>query len=113
MTEEEVLAARGEMGLKIHRRQRRKSGWSVYDAWSADGHILRIIGEIALYYREHKAGYPVGISEDEWNDILTRIGEPLIDYANRQFEAQFDDPMWEKATKALKLFAKWHAHFWD
>lgn len=113
MTEDEVLQARGKKGLKRHRKERKDRGWSVYDAWSADGHLLRMIGEVARYYRKHSAGYPAGMEEDEWNVVLDRIAEPLIDYANRQFDVPMDDALFDRAAEALHLFAEWHGHFWN
>lgn len=113
MNDKEVLVARGAKGLRKHHRQRIKRGWSIFDAWSADGHLLRQIGELALYYRNHKVGYPGCLEEAEWDDILTRIGEPLVDYADRQFDVPMDDPMFDRAREALELFASWHAHFWN
>lgn len=115
MTDKEVLQARGRRGLRQHHRERKMRGWSIFDAWSAEDHLLRLIGEMALHLRDHGHGYPASLTEEEWHDILTRIGEPLVEYVKDHYEWMYlseDDPR-TSASEALELFASWHADFWD
>lgn len=115
MDSKEVREARGWRGLIRHWRERAARGWSVYDWWSADTHITAVIGELALRYRDKGSGYPGGMTEEEWADILTRIGEPLIAYSRNKFQLVGDEEitLHEKAKEALLLFTEHYDHFWD
>lgn len=91
---------------------RGRNGFAAEDAWNGDVYLTGVIGTMALNLRDHGSAYPDSLTLDEWKDILTKIGEPLVAYAT----AKTQDPNSVNpglARDALRLFAEWFDHFWD
>ncbi len=99
--------------IPLHHKQRIERGWSDFDWYSGDVFLARVIGEMAAKYRGR--GRPFGLTEDQWDEILTKISEPLLEYAEKKFQLSLDEEtrLGEKAQKALRLFAKYFPDFWD
>jgi hypothetical protein len=81
--------------------------------WNGNAHLARVIGSMALLHREISHRYPVHLTPDEWNDILGRIGEPLMAYAAGINDLEGSGERIQAAKTALELFANWFDHFWD
>lgn len=81
--------------------------------WNGDTYLARIIGSMALLHRDIGNTHPESVSPDEWKSILTRIGEPLIAYAQDCDLSEGDKERRMAAKTALELFANWFDHFWD
>lgn len=96
-----------------HHAQRADRGWSDFDFWCADTYLMHVIGSIAAKFRDDGTGYPSGMTEHEWADILTRISDPLLAYADRTSIGPEEDELHAKAREALLLFAEHFGHFWD
>lgn len=99
-----------------HREQRAQRGWSDCDWWSGDTFLAKVIGEMAAKYRDDGCGHPASMTEQEWDDILTRISKPLLAYASDKFNVSTNDQevaLMKAAQDALRLFADHFPSFWD
>lgn len=97
-------------------KQRGEHGFSDQDWWNADQYLAGLIGTMALHLRDHGNGYPCQpeyMTEPEWKDILTKIGEPLVAYAEAKRLDVNSPETTEAARDALRLFAEWFDKFWD
>lgn len=54
-------------------------------------------------------GFPGGLSEKEWNDILDEIEEGFQDYLDHKYDWPFDST---KIDKAMELLNEWFAALW-
>ena len=84
---------------------------------NGDQYLARQIGSMALQHRDLGSGFPWEQTKESWKDILTRIGEPLLAYADGK---DVEDPgrtdfkkLNDDAKEAMKLFAEWFTAFWD
>ena len=96
--------------LELHKKQRAERGFSDYDFWSFDTYISAVLANYAEYAREHNHGYPIGITEQEWDEILEKIQIGFANNAEHSFDDKFKPELLEEA---LTLFAKWFQNFWD
>ena len=53
--------------------QRGKRGWADCDTWNFDTYIARVIKEGTEYLLEHQHGYPSGLTDKKWREILKEI----------------------------------------
>lgn len=82
--------------------------------WNGDVHLCRVIGTMALTHRDMGNCYPAELELQEWRDILTRIGEPLLDYAQHFEDIGGITPERRLAARdAMRLFAEWFEHLSD
>jgi hypothetical protein len=95
-----------------YRRVRGEHGFSEIDVWNADTYLAGLIGTMALWHRDHGSTYPDGMTVGEWHAILTKIGEPLVAYANGKFTEKAA-PLVTDAREALILFAQNFENLWD
>lgn len=96
--------------------QRIKRGYSTRDLWSFDTFIAAVVADACENLRDNGHGYPCEMTVDEWNDVLTRIAEPLKVWADEKFTTlTFDEEMkrYEKAREAMRLFADNLGSMWD
>jgi hypothetical protein len=103
-------------GNDVPRRERGERGFADVDWWNGDTYLAGVIGTMALRHRDSGTGYPQAMTVEEWKDTLTKIGEPLVAYADGKFEAADVDAervLAENARGALILFARHFTHFWD
>lgn len=105
--------------------QRGSRGWADYDAWGWCTHHARMTVGVLKYLREHKHGYPIGLTPAKWDKKL----QVMID----GFQAMLDDeddvtsykrlPRKEhrklifsrrrKLMLALKYFRTYYYNLWD
>lgn len=96
--------------------QRATRGYSTRDWWSFDGWICGVIGRACADLRDHGHGHPADTTEAEWNDVLTRISEPLLEYSEHHLEDlsyQREMARYEAAREAMHLFAENLGSMWD
>jgi hypothetical protein len=96
--------------------QRAKRGYSTCDWWSFDTYICGVIASACRDFRDHGIGHPSDVTEEEWDDTLTRIAEPLQAYSDGKFEVFTAEEMaaqYEAAREAMHLFAENLGSMWD
>lgn len=97
--------------------QRARRGYSDRDLWSLDTYICGVVGAGVEHLRRVSHGHPADLTEDEWDDILTRISGPLLAYSSEKFEDgyTYDEEMarYEAAREAMHLFAEHLGGMWD
>jgi hypothetical protein len=81
--------------------------------WKGHAFLALQIGAMALQHRDIGNTYPEQLTHDEWKNILTRIGEPLIAYAKGIDDYNGSLARETAAKEALELFAQWFMHLWD
>lgn len=84
--------------------QRGKRGWADCDVWSMDWYLIKTITPMLKHLKNVNHGYPYGITEEEWNNILSEMiagfeaGKHVLD-DNYLDEIQ---PDWYDASKETK-----------
>lgn len=100
-----------------HQRERVKNGYSWYDWISFDTYICQVVADSCQAFRLHGVGYPSGMTEAEWHDILHRIEMPLRWWAEQKFENSLDHKAemikYKEAQAAMALFAEHLGSMWD
>lgn len=87
-------------------QQRQDRGFDDTETWGLNITIAQFIVPRLKTFRELRCCYPVGITSEEWDDILRRMIEGFEEIAKDQ-TWKMDD---FKANMALELFKEW---FWD
>jgi len=106
--------------------QRGKRGWADCDTWSFHTYVAKIIKEGTEYLLEHQHGYPSGLTDERWREILKEIVW-AFDYLNNEdeiwwknlrcFGSEYADEyrkkQRKKARKGLVYFVKYFQYLWD
>jgi hypothetical protein len=75
--------------------------------WNLDTTVADLIARGCDEMRTNGTSYPADMGREAWEEILTRISEPLHNYANgKSIDAQ-------PAQEALRLFAEHLPRMWD
>lgn len=121
--------------------QRMYKGYGRCDTWSFDHYLCKIIPNALTDLKDRKIGYPVGITEEEWNTILTKIintfntakkiiefdyiyipsyNDKFEDEHKRQYEWSSKHSIHVMTVEEAKvyeegwsLFQKWFFNLWD
>jgi hypothetical protein len=100
-----------------HERDRVNHGYSWNDWISFDTYICQVIADAVQDFRLHGAGYPMGMDEAEWHDILHKIEDPLRWWATEKFDNNLDAKgeiqKYKEAQAAMALFAEHLGSMWD
>jgi hypothetical protein len=100
-----------------HESQRVNNGYSWHDWISFDTFLCLVIADACRDFRENGQGYPAGSSEEEWNDVLTRIEDPLRWWGENKFDnelsAEGEKLRYEEAKDAMRLVAEHLGSLWD
>lgn len=103
--------------VTCHQRGRIKNGYSWYDWISFDTYVCQVIADACQGFRLHGAGYPTGMTEEEWHDVLYRIEVPLRWWAEQKFENDLDPKAemikYKEAQAAMALFSEHLGSMWD
>jgi len=100
-----------------------------HDTWSMDCTLAMIIHPMLVQLKDTKHGYPSGLTEESWNDILDEMIW-AFDYKSKEMDAgdmcadkcsNFGDPVCkacinetqERLTNAFRLFGKHYENLWD
>lgn len=96
--------------------QRARHGYSRRDLWSFDTYIAGVIGRACIDLRDTSHGYPNGLTEEEWANVLTGISEPLLEYSEHKFAdltREEGQEQYEAARSAMQWFACRLGDMWD
>lgn len=100
-----------------HERGRVNHGFSWDDWISFDTYICLVIADACADFRLKGMGYPMGMEEQEWHDVLHKIEEPLRWWAEKKFDNDLDHQgeviKYKEAQAALVLFAQHLGAMWD
>lgn len=102
--------------IKKHEQQRIERGYSVFDWWSFDTYITRVLADAARDFRKHGHGYPGHMTLKEWNRLLKEIEDPLRAYSDNKVGALSfaeGEALEAAAKEAMKLFAENLGSMWD
>ncbi|WP_183068972.1 hypothetical protein [Streptomyces sp. gCLA4] len=98
-------------------RQRARRGYSERDLWSFDAYICGVIGNGVRDLRAIKHGYPAHMTPEEWDAVLGRISDPLLDYAEHHLDLsegyEVMTARHDAAREALHPFAENLGSMWD
>jgi hypothetical protein len=76
-----------------------------------------MIADAVRDFRTNGGGYPMGSSEEEWHDVLTRIEEPLRWWAEQKFNVNLNSKAetvkYEEAKDAMRLLTDHLGSMWD
>lgn len=92
--------------------QRRTRGWTDEDTWALDSSLAKLILPRLQRFQEITFGFPPDVSFEEWLDILNEMiwgFEWVIKYGK---DSDHDVANYERAQKAIELFAKWYFYLW-
>ncbi len=104
--------------IKLY-KERVKKMYDASDLYNLDYTIAKqLIPRMVLELKEKKHGYPNGLTEKEWNDILIQIVwflQEVISTNETYYELDDDDKMMyaKQLEKSTQLFAKYFNHLWD
>lgn len=102
--------------IKKHEKQRIERGYSVFDWWSFDTYITRVLADAVRDFRKRGTGYPGHMTVKEWNRLLKEIEDPLRAYSDNKFgDLRFaeGEALEAAAKEAMKLFAENLGSMWD
>jgi hypothetical protein len=93
-------------------KQYEKQGWSDMDTWNLDSRFAEWIVPRLRRFIELHNGYPGGLTEKKWKEMLDEMLEGFEFMASEDWYGSCEIKKQEKAAKALKLFGEWAPHLW-
>lgn len=112
--------------MKVHLGKYRKDGTRIqkvkidlWDTWSMDNDLAKIIYPALVKFRENQAACPPDLNPEEWDNALDDMIESFRKYATGDIVKDFvaNDPKktrWniEETQRGLALFAKYYRYLW-
>jgi hypothetical protein len=102
------------------RWQRATRGYSDRDVWGLHSYLGPLIAGAVTQLRDQGRSHPLGMSEEEWKTLLTRIAEPLAREWDRVIETETPevhrerrDREYRETVTALHLMADHWGDLWD
>lgn len=98
--------------------QRVHRGWDDRVPWSIDYYLCRIMPDIINELIEHQIGNPIGLTEEEWDEILIKIRDGFIaGYDIMEVNYDYKSPdgykkLSKKVDEGLKLFTEYFFSLW-
>ena len=100
-----------------------------HDTWSMDHTLAMIIHPMLVQLKATAHGYPIGLTEQEWDKILDEMiwafehkskeidaadvcRDKCSNFADPVYKACLDDTQ-ERLTNAFTLFGKYYENLWD
>lgn len=98
--------------------QRVVRGYDDTATWDFDEYVAQLIKENCFLIAENGIGYPDGLTEKKWKQILLDISFGFGSYIEmRSGNYTFNEKEYKRLKKeyenGLKLFSKYHPHLWD
>jgi len=91
--------------------QRQTRGWDDSETWSLDTTIARFVYPRIKRFRELKAGYPMGLTPERWDDILGKIEQAFGIMSIKQgWEMTINES--KAVDLGLRLFGKYFRDLW-
>jgi len=85
-----------------------------HDTWNMDRTLALIIHPMLVQLKETTHGYPVDLTEQEWDDILDKM---IWAFEQKNRDDWEDDKgikaHQERMTNGFKLFGKYFESLWD
>ena len=95
---------------KKYLKQYKKRGFDDSETWALYFGIAKYILPRLKRFREIPLGYPMGLSEMEWDEILADMITAFEIIVEDDFEKEVENE--PKVKKGLDLFAKWFRNLW-
>lgn len=104
-------------------KQRVRKGYCKLDLWNIDVFIQNTLLKMLKEFREHHFGYPMGMTNDEWNKILDKMIFLLTEMDEDTCSMKIDgtSESYAKRTKYINkckdefydLLKEYHFNLWD
>lgn len=101
-----------------HRQQLKDRGFADSETWSLDSVICEFILPRLIRFREIHNGYPMGLTDDKWNDILDKMIFAFDWSLNCEEEkyiglSKSDQKVnWDRYKDGMQLFTEYFRHLW-
>lgn len=100
-----------------HVKQLKENGFSDAETWSLYSPIAEFILPRLIRFKEIAMGYPMGLSEAKWNEILDDMIFALdwsltSDEKSETMTKGEVRKSWQRYERGMKLFAKWFRDLW-
>lgn len=94
-------------------KQRIKNGFDDSETWSLYSTIAQFIYPRLKRYKEVNNGTPMGLTENEWNDILDKMIFSFESIVNDTIDFTIDEKEnYNKFEEGINLFAKYFLQLW-
>lgn len=90
--------------------QYKKQGWDDTETWNLYFGISKYILPRLKRFRKIPCGHPMGITEKEWDEILSKMIWSFQFIVKDEINVPEGD--WIKMQEGLDLFAKWFRDLW-
>ena len=93
-----------------------------YDTWSMDCTLAHIILPMLKQLKETKHGYPIDLTEQEWDEILDEMiwafqkkcrNDWMEDYDYNDWDMEGMKAEQERISNGFRLFGKYYESLWD
>jgi hypothetical protein len=101
-----------------HLKQLKENGFSDSETWSLDSVICQFILPRLIRFKEVNNGFPIGLTEQEWNDILDKMIFSLdwsLNWEEDKYDALSKEEqavMWKRYDEGIALFSKHFRDLW-
>lgn len=90
-------------------KQRIKNGFDDSETWSLYSTIAQFIYPRLKRYKEVNNGTPMGLTENEWNDILDKM---IFSFKYANDDSIEERENYSKFEEGINLFAKYFLQLW-
>lgn len=107
----------GKKGTTLYNERKKRwtkqiteKGWADYETWSLDFYLAPYIVERLKMFKKKNNGYPGGLSENSWDDILDKM---ILAFELCEKGAwNMTEKEYEIVKTGLKLFAEHYHDLW-
>lgn len=96
---------------------RGRYGISYYDVWNLNSYMLQVFENGFKTYKKDNIGYPIGLTEQEWDNILNRIEELIKIVQIDGIECEEAEKYWKKDDdrwiEEVKKWDKYKVECWE
>ena len=93
------------------RLQRSRRGYSSEDLWSFDTYIAGVIGHALIQLADTTHGYPMNMTEEEWDTFLRHHGAILISYSDDKFDGGGE--LYDRTITSMHAVSEMFGALWD
>ena len=95
-----------------HFWQRLTRGWDDSDTWDLDSTLAWWLVPRLKRFKELTNGYPGGLTEKKWDEILDKIICAFSLISKEQWDWETDKEKVRQVDEGLDLFRKWYFDLW-